>query len=70
MELYMNKKRNEICKGALSGIKVLDLGQMVAAPYCAMMLANMGAEVIKKSLGEGTFHVKISRRRMESAPIT
>ena len=34
-------------EGAYSGLRVLDLGQGVAAPYCAMLLAMHGAEVVK-----------------------
>lgn len=33
--------------GAYAGLKVLDLGQGIAAPYCAMLMAMHGAEVIK-----------------------
>ena len=34
-------------EGILKGIRILDFGQFIAAPFCGMLLADMGAEVIK-----------------------
>ena len=39
--------------GLLPGVKVLDVGQGISGPYCAKILAQMGAEVIKVEPPEG-----------------
>jgi crotonobetainyl-CoA:carnitine CoA-transferase CaiB-like acyl-CoA transferase len=39
--------------GALAGIKVLELGTLIAGPFCARVLAEFGADVIKIEAPDG-----------------
>jgi len=38
---------------ALDGIRVIDFGRFIAGPYCAMLLADFGADVIRVERREG-----------------
>src|SRR5436853_6599686 len=40
--------------GVLEGIRVLDFGRYIAVPYCAALLAEHGAEVIRIEKREGS----------------
>lgn len=40
-------------KGPLAGVKVLELGTLIAGPFCSRMLAEFGAEVIKIEAPDG-----------------
>ena len=48
--------------GAYTGLRVLDLGQGIAAPYCAMLLAMHGAEVVKLEPPSGDWSRGLGKR--------
>jgi len=39
--------------GPLAGIRIVEVGHMLAGPYCGMLLADLGAEIIKVEGPEG-----------------
>jgi crotonobetainyl-CoA:carnitine CoA-transferase CaiB-like acyl-CoA transferase len=55
---------------ALDGLRVLDLTQVMAGPFCAMLLADMGADVIKiePPRGDATRGVDLELAPGVSAP--
>lgn len=65
-------------KGLLDGVKVLDMTRVLAGPYCCMMFADMGAEVIKIEMpgkgddsrrnapivnGESAYYINLNRNK-------
>ena len=42
-------------KGPLDGITVLDFSRVLAGPYCTMVMADLGARVIKMTTGDMVF---------------
>src|SRR5580658_704744 len=49
-------------EAAYTGLRVLDLGQGIAAPYCAMLLAMHGADVVKLGPPGGDWSRGLGRR--------
>src|SRR5262249_17366163 len=52
--LSVGQREESAMAGVLEGIRVLDFGRYIAGPYCAALLAEQGAEVIRIEKREGS----------------
>ena len=67
--------------GALAGLRVVEMGQLLAGPFCGQLLGDMGAEVIKLEppgsgdpmrvwgLGEDKVHWEVVARNKKSVSV-
>jgi formyl-CoA transferase len=55
--------------GPLAGIRVLELGTLIAGPFCARMLAEFGAAVIKVEAPEGGDQLRAWRKMYEGTSL-
>ena len=42
-----SKTLADFSNGPLTGLRVIEMGQLIAGPFCAQLMADFGAEVIK-----------------------
>jgi crotonobetainyl-CoA:carnitine CoA-transferase CaiB-like acyl-CoA transferase len=59
----MQSEGSAAMNGVLAGVRVLDFGRYIAGPYCAALLAEFGADVIrieKRSGGEDRFQAPLT----------
>ncbi len=69
-------------RGILAGVRVLDVGRYIAGPFCAAMLADLGADVVRVEWpgrdddrfvmpaapgGEGALHLQVNRGKRSVA---
>jgi formyl-CoA transferase len=55
--------------GPLTGVKVIELGTLIAGPFCARLLAEFGAEVIKIEAPEGGDQIRGWRKMYEGTSL-
>jgi formyl-CoA transferase len=60
---------NEASAGPLAGVKVVELGTLIAGPLCARMLSDFGAEVIKIEAPEGGDQLRQWRKMYEGTSL-
>ena len=48
------KNKEKMMGGVLEGVRVLDFGRYIAGPYCATLLGEIGAEVIRVEKRDGS----------------